>query len=91
MHIEPAIDRSLLAQVDRIAADRQNLAFLLHQPADRRRTNHAAMAGDEYPTIAERKRIVGASQSFPAVATPRGSSVAGSSNRGNRESALVSP
>jgi hypothetical protein len=32
--LEPAIDCCLIAQVNRIAADRQNPAFLLNQPAD---------------------------------------------------------
>ena len=55
MLIEPAIDRRLVAQIDRIAADRQNPAFLLRQPADQRRTDHAAMAGDEYAPSAKRE------------------------------------
>jgi hypothetical protein len=61
--IKPAIDRRLLAQVDRMAADSQNSAFLLGQPADQRRTDHAAMAGDEYAPSAERKECRGAMRS----------------------------
>jgi hypothetical protein len=55
MLIEPAIDCRLVAQIDRIAAHRQNPAFLLGQPADKRRTDHAAMASDQYAQSAQRK------------------------------------
>jgi hypothetical protein len=48
MLIEPTIDRSFVAQVNRIAAGRLNVAFLLREPADQRRADHTAMSGDKY-------------------------------------------
>ena len=55
MLVEPAVDCRLVAEIDCIAADSQNLAFLLPQSADQRRTDHAAMAGDEYAARAKAK------------------------------------
>ena len=53
MLIEPATDRRLVAQVNHIATDSQNPAFLLGQSADQRRTDHTTMSGDEYAPSAE--------------------------------------
>ena len=53
--VEPAIDRHLVAQVNDIAADRQQAAFLFRQPAGKRRADHPAMTGDEYTSSSQRK------------------------------------
>ena len=53
--IKPAVDRSLVAQIDRVTADGQNLALLLRQPADECRPDHAAMAGNKYALAVERE------------------------------------
>src|SRR5207302_11275151 len=55
MLVEPAVNCRLVAEIDRIAADSQNLAFLLPQSADQRRTDHAAMASDEYAPFAKQE------------------------------------
>ena len=55
MLVEPPVDRRLVAEIYCIAADSQNSAFLPPQSADQRRTDHAAMAGDEYAASVERK------------------------------------
>src|SRR5205807_998528 len=53
MLIEPAVDCRLVAQINRITAGGKNSAFLLREPADQCRTDHAAIAGDKYASSAE--------------------------------------
>src|SRR2546423_11643451 len=48
MLTEPAIDCSLVAQVNGLTGHRQQLAFLLRKPAHQRRTHHPAVARDKY-------------------------------------------
>src|SRR6516162_7826677 len=52
---EPAVDRSLVAQVERLTVDRHDFTLLARQPPHQRRPYHTAVTGDKQPTPFQRK------------------------------------